>query len=118
MPGVPLYLLILFVVLGISVLAWFALVNALYARLSANHAEKFREMGEPALFQSPNSTYVLMRFILRRKDRPLRDAQLSRLTGAMFVFFICYTVLLVFCMVRVVSLSPLFSGSNQRLERP
>jgi len=86
-----------------SVLVWLGLSHALYKRLSSNHPDKYRQMGEPGLIRNnrPGMGIGLMKFIFRREDRPLNDPRVSRLTAFMFVLAICNYVLFAFFVIIV-----------------
>ena len=105
---IPAYLWILAGILLVSVLVWFGLVNALYRRLASHHPGKYREMGEPGVIRNnpPKASLTLMRFIFRREDRALNDFGLSRLSGFMRAFSICFLILLIFAMFKVLSMMP------------
>jgi hypothetical protein len=104
----PTYLWVVFGVLFGSTLVWFALVSTLYRRLESKHQDKYRQMGEPGLISNnpPSATITLMKFIFTREDRALNDPLVSRLTAFMMVFFLCYLVVLVFGMIKVLSMTP------------
>jgi hypothetical protein len=108
MNDVPVYLWVLVGTLLGSVLVWFGLVSALFRRLALHHPAKYREMGEPGLITNnpPQASLTLMRFIFRREDRSLHDPGVSRLTAVMLVFSICFFVLLLFGMIKVLSMTP------------
>jgi hypothetical protein len=112
MNGVPPYLAVLFAVLFASVLVWLALVSTLYKRLAANHPAKYRQMGEPQVRRNnPRRGRTLLKFLFAREDRQLNDHQLSRLTAIMLVFFVCYSVVLIFSMITVLLMTPGIRGS-------
>jgi hypothetical protein len=112
MAGLPPYLRVLSVVLLASVLIWFGLLSILYRRLAENHPEKYRQMGQPEVLRSsPRRGRTLLKFIFAREDRQLNDPRLSLLTTIMLVFFICYSIVLVFSMIEVLLMTPVLQGS-------
>ena len=112
MTNTPAYLWVVFGVLFGATLIWFGLVSALYRRLASNHQEKYRQMGEPGLIRNnpPGATITLMKFLFAREDRALNDPQVSRLTAFMLVFFLCYLIVLIFGMIKVLSMTPNVRG--------
>lgn len=85
----------LFWVLFGSVLVWFVLVSRLYKILANEHPRKYEEMGKPTLFwnNSPKSGWVLMKFILKKEYRELKNPKLTGLGNFMFGFSVAYFVL-------------------------
>ena len=89
------YFIPLFGVLFLSVFVWFFLVFKLYKLLASNHPEYYEGMGKPTLFwnNSPKSSLVLMKFILKKEYLQLHDKILEKHGNLMFAFFLVYLVL-------------------------
>ncbi len=62
--------------------------------LEARYPEKYESMGKPTLIKnntmSTNITFI--KFLLRREWRDLNDAELTKLSRFMLVFWIIYLV--------------------------
>lgn len=88
------------------VLVWFGLCANLFRILRIRHPEKYSSMGSPTLFwrNSPATGFALLKFIWRREDRVLGDSGLSKLTAAMYLFFIVYSMIFLFTAISMFAL--------------
>lgn len=89
-----LFTTIFFALFGM-VLVWFVLVKMLFKRLESAHPTKYEAMGRPSLFlrNSPAGAIAMLKFLVTREHKALNDSYLSKLSDAMLVFFLVYTVL-------------------------
>ena len=85
------------------VLVWFGLCANLFRILRIRHPEKYSSMGSPTLFwrNSPATGFALLKFIWRREDRVLGDGGLSKLTVAMRLFFMIYSLIFLFTAISM-----------------
>lgn len=84
---------------------WFVLVSNLFRILRTRHPDKYSSMGNPTLFMNNSlaTNNSMMRFLWGRQDRTLHDAELSKLTRFMLVFFIIYMVLFLITAIMIVT---------------
>ena len=92
----------LFTVLVLMVLVWFVCVSKLSRRLHDGHPEKYEQMkladlwpwdlaGWFARHNNAKPVFALLRFLLRRQDLALHDADISSLSAFMRWFFYVYS---------------------------
>ena len=76
------------------VLVWFVLVNLLFNRLAQAHSQTYEAMGSPSLFlrNTPSGVFAMLKFVLVRQHRVLKDSYLSNLSDVMLIFFLVYLV--------------------------
>jgi high-affinity Fe2+/Pb2+ permease len=92
----PTFVPIIFAVLTVMVLIWFAMIIALFKRLKLNHPAKYSEMGEPSLFwnNSMRTVWATLKYLFKREHKELNDNSLSLLSDSMLVFLVIYVILL------------------------
>ncbi len=85
----------LFGILFLSVFVWFFLISRLYKIIKNECPDLYDEMDKPTLFwsTSPRSTYILLKFILRKEYLEYGNDKLKKHGNVMFVFFVAYVVL-------------------------
>jgi len=95
---------VLFAILALMVLVWFACVSNLARQLRERHEEKYEQMGMDRMWPASRAgwlsdhdntqpVFALLRFLLRREDLALRDVRVSSLAVFMRRFFYAYLVL-------------------------
>lgn len=93
-----------FALLAAMVLVWFRSVSKLCAQLRERHTEKFDEMGLERMwpkdlggwiagYNNAGPVAALLRFLWRREDAELNDAEVSSLASSMRWFLAAYLVL-------------------------
>ena len=95
----------IFAILACMVLVWFILVKMLFNRLESSHPAKYEAMGRPTLFlrNSPAGAFAMLKFLVAREHKILDDSYLSKLSDAMLVFLLTYTVLFLALFFSIVS---------------
>ena len=70
----------LFGLLLILTLTWFVAISKLFVYMAKNQSRAYKEMGSPTLFMNNtvSNNVKVMSFILRSKDKELKDPVLSR----------------------------------------
>ena len=105
---------VLFAVLVLMVLAWFVCVSRLSRRLRDRHAEKYEQMGLADMWPKDlagwlsghNNTkpvIALLRFLYRREDLALHDADVSSLSEFMRRFLYVYLGLFLLLVLSILS---------------
>lgn len=89
---------IIFGLLFVLVFVWFALCNWLFKRLETRHPEKYEAMGKPSLIMnnSISNNISFIKFLFKREYLDLNDPAISNLAQFMLVFFLVYSIGLMF----------------------
>ena len=105
---------VLFALLILMVLAWFACVRKLSRELRERHPGKFDEMGLDGVWSTDDNTkpvFALLAFLLGREDRDLGDPAVSSLATFMRWFFFVYLGLFVVLVYTILSPGPQGRGA-------
>ncbi|MBX3730006.1 MAG: hypothetical protein KF858_12535 [Candidatus Sumerlaeia bacterium] len=87
---------ILFPLLFLLVLVWFASIHLLCRLLERRHPAKYEAMGRPAFLRmtkDPGPFTHFLRFVFLREHRRLGDRGLSRFADGMLVLVVVYFLL-------------------------
>ena len=81
---------VLFGLLFVSILVWFALCLWLFKRLEEWHPEKYAAMGKPSLIMnnSLSNNISFLNFLANREYLDLNDPAISKLAQFMRVYFL------------------------------
>ncbi len=88
-------LIIIFGVLLILVLLWFALLKFIFTKLEQGHFEKYEQMGKQSLFLNNNmkTVFATLRFICKREHKALNDPLLSKISDFSLVVFLVHSII-------------------------
>ena len=81
------------------VIVWLFLVTKLYSLLKLNHPLIYIDWGSPYLFDgeayAKRTHHMLVKFIVKREYKSLKDKKLSKLCDFMLAFGMLYILLLI-----------------------